>query len=101
MAIFTLEEPMHSLTRSITLTALLLSAVIGAQAQSSSSGSTTGSSISGRVMLGGNPAPGLMIGAQRNDANAPSSSEPAAKATTDQDGRYQITGLAAGRYRVT
>jgi len=93
---------MHSLTRIFILIAWLLGALIGARAQSSSSGGpTAGSSISGRVMLGGNPAPGLMVGAQRNDPNAPtSSSEPAAKATTNQDGRYQITGLAPGRYRV-
>src|ERR1051326_8495033 len=97
----TLEEPMQPLLRSLILMAMLLGAVIGAQAQSSSPGGpTVGSSISGRVMLGGKPMPGLVISAQR-DGSGDSSSEPAAKATTDEDGRYRIAGLAPGNYRVT
>lgn len=92
---------MHFLIRITLLIIFLLAATLGARAQSaSSSNSTAGGSISGRVTLSGKPMPGLMVGAQRTGNEEIPPTEPTAKATTDQDGRYQITGLAPGNYRV-
>ena len=92
---------MHFLIRITLLIIFLLAATLGARAQSaSSSNSTAGGSISGRVTLSGKPMPGLMVAAQRTSNEEMPPTEPSAKATTDQDGRYQITGLAPGNYRV-
>ncbi len=53
-------------------------------------------SISGHVTVGDKPAPGVMIAAF---ADSPYR-RPAAQATTDNDGRYNLFGLAPGQYGV-
>jgi len=52
--------------------------------------------VSGRVTITGKPAPEIVVGLRLNQPAQFSTF----KATTDQDGKYQITDLPAGRYRV-
>ena len=52
--------------------------------------------ISGKVTIKGKPAPGIAMGVRLTQAQSAST----AKATTDQDGLYHISGLSAGSYQV-
>lgn len=54
-------------------------------------------SISGHVTFGDKPAPGVVVGAFADSSNRP----PTTQATTDNDGRYVLFGLAPGQYNVT
>jgi protocatechuate 3,4-dioxygenase beta subunit len=54
-------------------------------------------SISGHVTTGDKPAPGVLIAAFAESPNR----RPATQATTDNDGRYSLSGLAPGQYTVT
>jgi hypothetical protein len=54
-------------------------------------------SISGHVAIGDKPAPGVLIAAFGESPNR----RPATQATTDNDGRYSLSGLAPGQYTVT
>ena len=56
-------------------------------------------SISGKITLAGKPAKGVPVLASiRTDFSG--QKPPAATATSDEDGRYRIVGLAAGQYSV-
>ena len=55
-------------------------------------------SVSGRVTIKDKPAPGIVVGLRRTENNNPF--EPYSKTTTDQDGAYRITNVAAGSYQV-
>jgi Carboxypeptidase regulatory-like domain len=54
-------------------------------------------SISGHVTIGDKPAPGVLIAAFAESPDR----RPATQATTDNDGRYSLSGLAPGQYNVT
>ena len=84
--------------RFILSVALLLSVLtsVSAQSPSNQTPAATGS-ITGRVTINGQPAPGVIVALQ---APASSQRQPLAEATTDAEGRYQLTGLAAGDYFV-
>ena len=56
-------------------------------------------SISGRVTLNGNPAPGVPVILTRNDMNDDGTA--IAKATTDEEGRFRIPEAPAGSFRLT
>lgn len=56
-------------------------------------------SLSGRVTIKDKGVPGIAIGVRRGEPG--NSTEPFLRATTDQDGFYRITNLAAGTYSVT
>jgi protocatechuate 3,4-dioxygenase beta subunit len=58
-------------------------------------------SITGRVMLDGKAAPGVTVSITKIDDNADSEIERLRKATTDDDGRFRMSGLEAGSYIVT
>ncbi len=93
---------MRVLTRFSIFAALLLSAMIGARAQSSSPENKTATgSISGRVTLSGQPAPGVIVILQPLSDSYSLPRPPNVKATTDDDGRYRLTGVAAGKYILT
>src|SRR5688572_21607104 len=52
-------------------------------------------SISGKITLKGKPAPGVVVGMHLSE---PAQFDPTFKATTDQDGKYQIAEVAQGKY---
>lgn len=89
---------MSTLARSTALIPLLFCLLITAQAQSPPNQTpTTTGSITGRVTINGQPAPGILMVAQPSPN---SQRDSIAEAVTDDEGRYQLTGLAAGRYVV-
>lgn len=55
-------------------------------------------SISGRVTVGGKPAAGVTVVA--TISNSIFDNKTVAKTTTDEDGNYKLSGLAAGRFTV-
>ena len=55
-------------------------------------------SISGRVTIGGKGVAGITVVA--STSSSPLDNRTVAKATTDDDGKYQLTGLAAGQFRI-
>jgi protocatechuate 3,4-dioxygenase beta subunit len=67
---------------------------VSVHAQNKNSGS-----IGGTVTLGGKPAKGVPVVASVN-TNSPSQKPVFGTATTDEEGRYVITGLASGQYSV-
>jgi len=92
-----------SLNRLITLSSILITAIL-IQSLSSASAQTpeakprdTGS-ISGRVTTGEKGAAGIIVVAFGPGAFG---SLPAARAKTDYDGNFRLSGLAAGTYNVT
>lgn len=58
----------------------------------------TSASISGRVTIGGKAAAGVTIVA--TVSNSYFDNKTVAKATSDEDGNYKLTGLAAGRFAI-
>lgn len=85
--------------------ALFVAAVTSFPAKIANSQSTevktrpTGS-ISGRVTVSGKPAAGIPIAAFSTE-NLGRRSPAAAQTASDQEGKYQLMGLAAGQYQVT
>src|SRR5882762_168940 len=55
-------------------------------------------SISGRITIGGKGAAGISIVAREGDS--PLNNRTVAKATTDEEGNYRLSGLAAGRFTI-
>ena len=55
-------------------------------------------SISGRVTVGGKAAPGVTVVA--TISNSILDNKTVAKSTTDEDGNYKLSGLAAGRFTI-
>src|SRR5262245_18538119 len=58
---------------------------------------TGAATVSGRVTLKGEPARGLMVSLEAQNQNA----SDAPRARTDESGRFNVTGLPAGRYSVS
>jgi protocatechuate 3,4-dioxygenase beta subunit len=56
-------------------------------------------SVSGRVTLGGKGAAGITVVARVTDS--PFENRTVAKVVTDDEGKYRLTGLAAGRFTIT
>src|SRR5215216_2018319 len=99
---------MHALTRAIIFATLLIvpAARPGAQAQTQEAKEPT-ASITGHVTVGGKPAAGVMVTlteASRDSLNnvaALFSARAMVKSTTDEEGRFRLERLAAGRYSIT
>jgi len=51
--------------------------------------------VSGKITLKGKPAPGVVVGLHLSE---PAQFDPTFKATTDQDGKYQIAEVPQGKY---
>jgi len=70
-----------------------------ASSQAKTQKKTPTSSVSGRITIHGKGAPGIVVGIRSSDF---SQQPPAAlKATTDQEGNYQITNIPSGNYQVS
>src|SRR5262245_16454880 len=81
--------------------ALLLSFNFGYPILVQSGAAKTGTaSISGRVVLKGEPARNVLVYLQPQQGPAPSNPEAVLRARTDADGQFRIAGVAAGAYRV-
>ncbi|HSE15494.1 MAG TPA: carboxypeptidase-like regulatory domain-containing protein [Pyrinomonadaceae bacterium] len=96
----TLVPPARAQKRSLLLTSTLLLLVLyssGGSAQTPGKASTA--SISGRVTIDGKGAPGVTVAAATS--SSPLDNRTVAKTTTDDDGKYQLTGLAAGQFTIT
>ena len=93
---------MHVLARALTLMAVTLSVAVCAMSQPiapQSKEAAANGSIAGRVTLAGKPVAGFAVLLMKEYTDP--RFEPAfAKATTDQDGHFQVARLPAGRYRV-
>jgi hypothetical protein len=92
--------------RLLMLIALMLFTVaVNSSAQSSEGEGTA--VITGRVMVNGKSVAGVIVTLSRVDPKREETvmgmfqREPLIKATTDNEGRYRLTGLQAGRYRVS
>jgi hypothetical protein len=57
--------------------------------------------ITGRVTIGEKPAVGVLVGLTRAQINSPNDGGTLAKATTDADGRYRLTGVPTGSFRLS
>ena len=55
-------------------------------------------SISGRITIGGKGTAGITVAA--TSSTSPLDNHTVAKTTTDEDGKYQLTGLAAGQFTI-
>lgn len=53
--------------------------------------------VSGKVIIKGKPAPGVVVGMR---SSQPAQFDPTFKATTDQDGTYRVGDVPAGSYEV-
>ena len=88
---------MHKYARASAASILILLVISVASGQSPSrdaKGETA--TITGRVTLGGKPAPGVVVALSLGEPTFKRA--PSARTTTDEDGRYRLTGVAAGRY---
>jgi len=83
--------------RSLLILCLLVVYSFGGSAQTPSKAPTA--SISGRVMIDGEGVGGITVTAATS--GSPLDNRTVAKATTDDDGKYQLTGLAAGQFMIT
>ena len=85
--------------RSLLLASTLLLLVLcssGGSAQTPGKGPTA--SISGRVTIDGKGVAGITVAA--TSSSSPLENRTVAKATTDDDGKYQLTELAAGQFTI-
>lgn len=81
----------------VAATVVLFPAIVGGQTPEPKNIRT--GSISGHVLVGAKAAAGMAVGAFGGDNSR--SRIPAAQATTDSEGYYHLTGLAAGNYQIT
>ncbi|MDQ3685489.1 MAG: carboxypeptidase-like regulatory domain-containing protein [Acidobacteriota bacterium] len=89
---------MSYLTRALILAAIVGAVSILAPAQSSSPKAATGS-ITGRITNGDNAAVGVAVVLYPAEERA--RVKPTARAVADQDGRFMLTNIPAGRYQLT
>src|SRR6266545_308055 len=92
--------PMLPLARYAFCAAALLAITASLPAQSTATNQATTGAITGRVTINGQPASGVMLKLQPFTSGAPSLPPLPLKATTNSDGRYQFTDLAAGSYTI-
>lgn len=88
---------MRPLARSLSILFALYICSLCAQAQPAQKQGT--GVITGQIVVGGKPAPGVVVAALPAEFG-PDRRE-LARATTDYDGNYRLMGLAVGRYSVT
>jgi hypothetical protein len=82
--------------RSLSLFSVLLLCAVFCVAQTPAKESSA--SVSGRVTMGAKGAPGITVVATLSSSFF--DNKTVAKTTTDEDGNYKLTGLAAGRFTI-
>jgi protocatechuate 3,4-dioxygenase beta subunit len=82
--------------RSLLLTSILLICSFGGSAQTPTKAPTA--TISGRITIDGKGVAGITVAA--TTSTSPLDNRTVAKTTTDDDGKYQLTGLAAGQFSI-
>lgn len=82
----------------VLLTTLSLQTLLVAQSATQQANKTPRSSVSGRVTIKEKGVGGVMVALRKSELQMPY--EPFQKATTDPDGFYRITNVAAGNYEV-
>lgn len=82
----------------VLLALLTFSIPLSAQTTTKPAAKAPRGSISGRVTIKDRGVPGIAIGVRKGDVLTPF--QPYQKTTTDQDGYYRISNLAAGSYTV-
>ncbi len=87
---------MHTPARIATLLLLLLIPAATAFAQDSSRSKEPTGSITGRVIIDGRATAGVSVALMPYDFSP--QMQPVAKTTTDEEGRFQLTGVRGGRY---
>lgn len=80
---------------------LLPNAALGAQSKQSGDQTAPLGSISGRVTIGGRPAPGSTVMLTENEHGSSSSRGLISKALTDQEGHFRLPDVASGRYDIS
>src|SRR5262249_34881618 len=88
----------HILCRIVLSFALLLCFAVVALSQSATQKPAT-ASVTGRITLGDQPMKGVTIMLLRDNQYPPG--DYLQKVVTDDDGRYHLTGIAAGTYQVS
>jgi Carboxypeptidase regulatory-like domain len=97
---------MHALTRSVIFIILLLMPAARLVAQAQEAKEPT-ASITGRVTVGGKPAAGITVTLTESNPDSLTTvaglfaSRAMVKTTTDEEGRFRLEKLAAGRYSMT
>ena len=92
---------MLSLTRQLFVAAILLGIVsisLTARSQTQADKKDRTGSVSGRVTINGKGAPGIVVSLASSEFRSQLS--PSLRDVTDPDGKYQITGVPAGKYQV-
>ncbi len=90
---------MHKYAQASVASLLMLLVTVFASGQSSTKGEKDiTSTITGRVTLGSKPAVGVVVALLPADPTFKRA--PSARTTTDEDGRYRLTGVVTGRYSV-
>jgi protocatechuate 3,4-dioxygenase beta subunit len=79
---------------------VLLFAFLSVQAQLTDMGGGTGI-VSGRVTLKGEPARGVVVLLQSEEAKGTGDRNQGLRVKTDENGRFRFTGLKAGQYTLT
>jgi hypothetical protein len=82
----------------VVLAFLSLTASASAQTVTRQTNKAPRGTVSGRITIKEKPAAGVVVGMRRSDNFMPF--EPYQKATTDQEGFYRITNVAAGTYEI-
>jgi len=87
-----------SLSSARALAGLLLLVPFSAHAQTAAAGAKPTATISGKVTVNEEGVADILVAAQVLDRPV---QQPAARAKSDADGRYRLTGLPAGQYQIT
>jgi hypothetical protein len=89
---------MRLLARATFITGLICWAAATASAQAAQAPGTN--TVTGRVTVNDKPAQGVAVVLLPMSAYGPPERKAVARATTDEDGRFRLTNIAAGRYQV-
>lgn len=90
----------HLTLYAIALTVLASGSVFRAVAQTQTKPNkrAPGGQVTGRVTIGGRAAAGIVVSVRANNYNP--WTDPSLKATTNQEGRYHISGISPGTYLI-